>query len=271
MCAITETWLKQTRIVQQVLDDFEHQNNYAFIRRDRQQDRRGGGVAICYNKNNISMSRIRLPPTRHEIVGARGRRVGQRRKVAVLAVYLPPALKVDQVRRCLRDYNDALVHIKQKYADPYIITAGDFNRADMRIALAEHSDIKPITTGPTRGGAVLDIIATNFNGGLIDAGTTDPIVSEGNVPTDHRSVFACFKMSRVPSYVTETYSYYHEDEHGHAKFGRWLADQDWMAVYSEEDVDRKVDRLPYMSYLKRVWPLPMNGRQEVRKAVNRFG
>ena len=66
-----------------------------FIRRDRADGRRGGGVAICFKNSLIDMSRIKLPPTKHEIVGAIGRRVGQRRKFAVLAVYLPPAMRAD--------------------------------------------------------------------------------------------------------------------------------------------------------------------------------
>ena len=58
VCVITETWLKPNRVVEKTLDDFEHQYNYAFIRRDREESRRGGGVAICYYKKTISMSRI---------------------------------------------------------------------------------------------------------------------------------------------------------------------------------------------------------------------
>ena len=243
VCVITETWLRSNPFIEQVLDDFEQQYDYEFIRRDREDGRRGGGVAICYNKKTIAMSRIRLPPTKHEIVGAIGRRVGQRRKVAVLAVYLPPALRSDQLTRCLRDFNDCIVHIKQKYTDPYIVAAGDFNRTDTKTALAEHTDIVPVTTGPTRGAAVLDIVATNFNQQLVEAGTTDPIRSERDVPTDHLTVFMAFKMSRVPEYVIEKYSYYHEDEEGHDKFGRWLVDQDWRKVYEEADVDKKVDAL----------------------------
>ena len=63
----------------------------------------------------------------------------------------------------LRDFNDAIVHIKHKYADPYIVAVGDFNRTDVRTALADHNDVSPIQTGPTRGNNVLDIVATNFN------------------------------------------------------------------------------------------------------------
>ena len=213
MCIVTETWLKEEHYVDQGIEDFENQNGLKFIRRDR-RDRRGGGVAICYNRKEIDMSRIRLPHTKHEIVGAIGRRVGQRRKVAVLAVYLPPAMKAHQVRRCLKDVNDSLLHIKQKYTDPYIILGGDFNKSDLRQALSDHPDIKPVTTGPTRGTSILDIVATNFNRDLGKSGTTQPIKSVNEIPTDHLTVYAFFKMSRVPSYRIEEYSYYQQTEQG---------------------------------------------------------
>ena len=111
MCMLTETWLKNDPNIERNIEDFENQHGYNFIRRDRVDGRRGGGVAICYNNEQITMSRIRLPPTKYELVGAIGRRVGQRRKVAALAVYLPPALNAEQVRRCLSDVNLSLIHI----------------------------------------------------------------------------------------------------------------------------------------------------------------
>lgn len=129
------------------------------------------------------MSRIRLPPSKSEIVAAIGRRVGQRRKIAVLATYLPPAMKSQQVRRSLRDVNDAIIHIKQKYMDTYILIAVDFNKANLDTALTDHADIKVIRTGPTCGTNVLDIISSNLNNMLIESGTTDPIRSENDIPS----------------------------------------------------------------------------------------
>ena len=185
MCMLTETWLRSDPHTERSIEDFQNEHGYEFIRRDRRDGKRGGGVAICYNKELISMARIRLPPMKNELVGAIGRRVGQRRKVAALAVYLPPALKADQVKKCLSEVNDAVIHIKNKYNDPYIIVGGDFNKTDIKRALADHSDIAQISTEPTRGGSVLDIIATNFNDLVVDSGVTEPIQSETGVPTDH--------------------------------------------------------------------------------------
>ena len=102
--------------------------------------------------------------------------------------------------------NDAIIHIKNKYNDPFIIVRGDFNKTDIKRALSDHSDITQILTEPTRGTSVLDIIATNFNDLVVDSGVTEPIQSEAGVPSDHLTGYASFKMSRVPDYRVEEYS-----------------------------------------------------------------
>ena len=139
--------------------------------------------------------------------------------------------------------NDALMTIKNKYSNPYIFVGGDFNRRNFREATREYPEIRAIHTGPTRGPLTLDIIASNTNDHLIDAGTTDPIYNENNVPTDHLSVYCRHRMPRVPSYEIQQYSYFHLDEAGDLKFGRWLEAQTWDAVYKEEDVSNKTAAL----------------------------
>ena len=47
---------------------------------------------------------------------------------------------------------------------------------------------------------VLDIVATNFNGELLEARVTAPIHSEDGVESDHKTVYARMKMPRVPNY-----------------------------------------------------------------------
>ena len=65
VCLLTETWFKNIDKINYELEDFKHQSNYEFIRLDRKDDRRGGGVAICFNSNLIQMSKAKLPPTKN--------------------------------------------------------------------------------------------------------------------------------------------------------------------------------------------------------------
>ena len=93
ICLITETWLKSTDQINVVLEDFTNINDYAFLRKDRAGSRRGGGVAICFKRDKISFQKAKIPPSKYEVYAAVGRRRGQRRKVVVLVVYVPPILQ----------------------------------------------------------------------------------------------------------------------------------------------------------------------------------
>ena len=244
VCILTETWFKTSdNSIKQTLQDFKDINDYEFLRKDRESGKRGGGIAICFRSSRIQMSKAKIPPSKHEVFAAVGRRVGQRRKVVVLAIYIPPWYNADQNRSLFKYTNDAIMALKIKYEDPYFMVAGDFNRRDFRLATNEYPDIKSITTGPTRGDAVLDVIGSNMNDTIIDCGTVEPITSGDGVPTDHRTVFSQFRVPRVPDYTIESYSYLHLNEEGHEKFGRWISGRDWTDLLGETDANEAVEKL----------------------------
>ena len=83
ICALTETWIREDERIKRHIEDFENLSGYSMIRKDC-LDRRGGGVAICFNPDTISMVPVNTMNTRHEIVTAIGQRVGQRRKVVTI-------------------------------------------------------------------------------------------------------------------------------------------------------------------------------------------
>ena len=176
-------------------------------------------------------------------MAAVGRRTGQRRKIVFIVVYIPPHYNAEQNRALYRYTNDAVLKIKSKYDDPYIVYGGDFNRRNFRASIVDYPEIKEIHTQATRGSAVLDILGSNMNDSLIDSGVTEAIVTEEGVETDHLTVFATFRMQRVPSYSIEEYSYRHLTEEGHLKFGEWIDRYDWSKIMDEQDVDEIVKRL----------------------------
>ena len=185
------------------------------------------------------MVKAKIPPTCHEIYAAVGRRTGQRRKVVAIVAYIPPHYNSQQNKSFYDAVNDSLMGLKTKYNNPYMIVGGDFNRQDIYEATREYPEIKTVTTGPTRGNAILDLIATDFNDQLLDAGTTDLIYNQNEVKTDHKTVFSCHRMPRVPSYDIEEYSYYHITQQGDKEFGRWLNKQDWSEVFKEDGASKK--------------------------------
>ena len=209
VCLITETWFKRTdSTIDQILEDFKYSSGYEFLRKDRQSDRRGGGVAVCFKACRVQFCKAKIPPTKHEVYAVVGRRIGQRRKIVVLVVYVPPYYNAEQNRSLFKYTNDAILALKNKYEDPYFVIGGDFNRRDFNLATSEYPEIKSISTGPTRGDATLDIIGTNMNDTLVDSGVTAAIESDAGSVTDHMTVFSQFRMPRVPSYTVEEYSYY---------------------------------------------------------------
>ena len=116
--------------------------------------------------------------------------------------------------------------LRNRYQDPYIVLAGDLNKRDYRKATAGYADMKPIITDPTRGRHVLDLVITNFNDMLVDAGVTDPIENKEGTRSDHKTVIASFRIPRVPTYEVREYSYYRQTEEGAIKFGDWLKKQE---------------------------------------------
>ena len=237
VCLITETWFQNTPVINSAVQDFTQKTDYEILRHDRKTGRRGGGVAVCFNRHKINFTKAKIPPTKHEVYAAVGRRTGQRRKVVVLVVYVPPYYNADQNRSLMSYTNDALLAIKAKYDDPAILMGGDFNRRDFRLATSEHQDMKQVSLGATRGTAALDIIATNINESIIDNGTTEAIWNECGTRTDHLTAYASFRMPRVPTYKIEKYSYRHLSEEAHLKFGKWLETIDWQPVLGTDSAN----------------------------------
>ena len=142
------------------------------------------------------MNKCKLPDSEFEIVAAVGRRTAQRRKILTIAAYLPPKYSTEYKREFLAFLCDAILTLKNKYNDPYVIIAGDFNRRNLSEAIKDYPEIKPIKTSPTRGLEVLDIIATNMN----EEGVTTPISAQDGTESDHKTVYSRFRMPRVPTY-----------------------------------------------------------------------
>ena len=244
VAVVTESWFKSTDpSINSILEDFTNKNGYGFLRKDRQTNKRGGGLVICFNSLKIQLCKAKIPPTKHEVYAAIGRRKGQRRKIIVLAIYIPPTYNSDQNKSLFKYTNDAILALKSKYEDPYIIVAGDFNRRDFNLATAEYPDIKPVLTEPTRGAAILDIIGSNMNDTVIDQGVTAAIRSDEGVESDHWTVFVQFRMPRVPSYNIESYTYLHMDSDSHETFGRLLREADWSAIEAAENANDAIEKL----------------------------
>ena len=199
-------------------------------------------MLIAYRREHISMTVCRTPNSKHEMVAAVGRRVGQRRKVLALSIYVPPSYDASQSKSCMEHICNTITSLKNRYNDPYIFVGGDFNKRELNAAIRDFRDIQIVPTGPTRGNSVLDIIATNLHDKVSEVTTIAPIHSEEGVPSDHRAVLIRTAMPRVPNYDISTYTYYRRDEDSLEAFNEFVGRQSWNEIYEEESLSKKVER-----------------------------
>ena len=157
VCLVTETWFKEDQSINDLLADFKDGSCYTFLRRDRTVNKKGGGVALCYNHERIQIAKAKIPPSKHEVFAAIGRRTGQRRKIAFVVIYVPPWYNAQQNRSLYNYVNDVILTLRNKYENPMVLLGGDLNRRDDAAMTRDFSDIARIRTGPTRGNATLDI------------------------------------------------------------------------------------------------------------------
>ena len=84
---------------------------------------------------------------------------------------MPPNYTVGRARGCLEFITEAVIELKRRYKDPYLIVAWDFNQWDVGSVLEDHDDIREVDVGPTRGDRSIDKIFCNYSRSIIESGT----------------------------------------------------------------------------------------------------
>ena len=227
-------------------------------------------MAVFFNKNKINMSMIKLRQTKHEVIATIGRRTGQRKKIATIAVYIPPWYNAYQNRSVLDFISESITAIKRKYNNPHIIVAGDFNQGKIRDSVKKHPDIKVIPNEATRNNEELDQVATSLWDVVVDKGTIELISTPDGVTSDHRVVQMSFRMPRVSSYEIQKYSNRLITDEGCLRFGQWARSQSWGKVLGDRPVSEAVENLHklFEEGMDVSFEKKRNGQ---RKRVNQFG
>lgn len=119
---LTETWMKNEKEKDQVLRDMLPKE-YKFVQFTREENKRGGGVAILFLKTLYKGKKINLISAKHfEYVAVRLKRTDYQ-PVLVIGVYRPPQTKFKDFRP---EFESLLQDVSAKCKD-CIILAGDFN------------------------------------------------------------------------------------------------------------------------------------------------
>ena len=233
---VTETWFQNDRYTEQELGDISSAEKIDFICKNR-NNKRGGGVALAFDSTKSSFKRMKICGNKYELIGAIGSTNKNQRKCAVFVLYIPPKQTAKVTSDMLGCLGNAIEKVKQEHTDPYIVIGGDVNRRDLTPAIEDFPDIQIEQTGPTRAGATLDIVATNFTDSL-SIETFFPLETFNCESTsDHLSVIGKASFENVHYYTTTSYQTRKYTPQAEESFGMDLAAVDWGHVVGDTPAD----------------------------------
>ena len=111
-----------------MLEEMAIEKKIALIRKDR--DSRGGGVAIAYDTNMLTLSKITLNTLKglkkFEIVAARGKLRGYKQALTFFSCYIPPKFTKAESLQFLDALSNAIAESKSK-SEGWIAIGGDLS------------------------------------------------------------------------------------------------------------------------------------------------
>ena len=193
VACITETWFKPGKELQSRLDDLEGEHGIRILHRSRdgRAKRAAGGVAIAFRTGacNLRKRDVKNKKDGQEIICVTGKIGKIPRKVAVIAVYVPPDMKAPKFRELCDTLVLEVAAIKLAMGNPVIYVAGDFNHRDVGPSLRLAADLKLVNTAPTRGLNTLDLIYTNSADCCGEVKVLPPLDTPTGTRSDHRCVY----------------------------------------------------------------------------------
>ena len=221
------------------------EHRLGFLNKNRNEEAANGvtygGVGILWCESGCALKEISMNnPSNWEVLVAAGGLKGHTRKLAVLACYLPPGYSVREADSALEYITNAITMLKQKYTDPYIVVAGDYNQWDTSGALLDFPDLREVDVVNTRGNRSIDRIFTNVSRSVNSAGTLEPLeTDDGSRHSDHRVAYCRAELARLRTFVWQTYSYRHFNEESVKKFKEWVVFHEWKSVHEAEGSNAK--------------------------------
>ena len=126
--------------------------------------KRGGGAALAVRLENYTISKLNIAIQRSvEVVWGLLRPNIPNMKIKTIIAccfYSPPRSKKNRV---LIDHMTVTLQVLlTTHSDAGIIISGDRNNIDIPVLLSIDPSLRQIVTKPTRGGRILDVVATNL-------------------------------------------------------------------------------------------------------------
>ena len=207
-----------------------------------------GGVAIIYKNADIVAKRVDFPnPDAFEVLAAQFTLRGLKRKLFVVAAYMPPNYRVGRAKACLRHIRDLVLYIKNGNRDPYISLAGDFNQWQIQQAVEDYPDMVENSGGFTRKRRVIDRCLSNFSSNILSTKVLPPLETEaseaGTRRSDHNIVLTSAKLDRLKSPTWKKIVYRPYSEAAATKFREWVEGKSWDEVLAANGSNEKARRL----------------------------
>ena len=235
LTVLTETWATKD-----TLSDLNFEG-YTIFHSIRQNCKRpSGGISILVKK---SLQAVRLNinvPSHFEVMYDLVRPKWLPRNISNIVVcgaYYPGSTS-----KYAPPQEDLIIHLTEtlhdfynKYANPLIMLAGDFN--DLKIVdLCESCSLKQVVNVPTRNNAILDLIMTNLD----NKWYKDPISLPSISNSDHLCVLYVPKEYVKPETKKEKICIRKFKKSALIAFGAWLVNHDWSPIFEMKDVDKKL-------------------------------
>ena len=204
-----------------------------------------GGVAVISREAYTKSTIFPFPnPSCFEVLPVSIVMLEIRRKLLVVAAYIPPNYPVPKAKLCLQHISDVVLEIKRRETDPLILVAGDFNQWNIGEALAEFSDMHELSTPPTRGDRNIDRVFCNWHDDIEEGGCISPLETEAidgtSTSSDHRIQYFTARLPRREPAKRETFVHRPITAKGKLEFLAELETLDWSPVTSRDGPNAKV-------------------------------
>ena len=205
----------------------------------------------------------------YEILAVYGAVKEVERKFFVIAAYLPPNYTTVRAKAAMKVIYDTLMDIKRKFADPYIIIAGDFNQWQIDKELEDFVDVWETSGGPTRGNRTIDRVFSN----LPEPPTTvtsiiPPLHSDDNTLSDHNIVHVETSVQAKETSDWIIHKFRKGGKEAEGKFVEYINALSWDEVTKatgveaktacfQKEIDHAMDKFfPWQTLRKREGDLP---------------
>ena len=125
-----------------------------------------------------------------ELLCTVGKVPGLARKIAIIAVYIPPQTRTPKCDEIMQHIANEICKLKQDYEDSYIMIAGDFNKKNTKKAFENYLDINELEAGPTQKNEALDLVFSNFKEHVVQKKVVAPLETEQGLKSDHNTIYA---------------------------------------------------------------------------------